>query len=455
MPPILRRPRSGWKQRFLADRSIGVGQSSGHAGSAEQAVIQVVGAVLAPAGARVIWTGRTAPAEAFVRSGDAWAEPVSLASDPPPGEKLAGLVFDATPMSTVSDLDGLYEFFHGWSPALDRGAHVVVLARPVAGAAETSAARAAIEGFVRSLSKELGRKGTTANLIRVAEGAEGRLAGPLRFFLSEHSAFVTGQPLDVSASARPSPASSFHRALEGKVALITGASRGIGAETAEALAREGAHVVIADLPGSEPEASLIARKLRGSMLSVDVAASDAVSTVATKLRERLGGVDILVHNAGITRDKTLARMSPEAWRMVLDVNLRAAVALTEGLLEQELLRDSGRVVLLSSVGGIAGNVGQTNYAASKAGLIGYARSLSVRLAPQGITVNAIAPGLIETRMTERMPAMIREAARRLSSLNQGGLPSDVAEAVTFLAMPSADGCTGQVLRVCGGALIGA
>jgi 3-oxoacyl-[acyl-carrier protein] reductase len=136
------------------------------------------------------------------------------------------------------------------------------------------------------------------------------------------------------------------------------------------------------------------------------------------------------------------------------VNLAAVVRITDALLPKAL-RDGGRVVCLSSVSGIAGNVGQTNYSASKAALIGYVDALATQVAPRGITANAIAPGFIETRMTAAIPMVIREAGRRLSALGQGGLPEDVAQAITFLASPGAQGITGTTLRVCGGALIGA
>ena len=167
----------------------------------------------------------------------------------------------------------------------------------------------------------------------------------------------------------------------------------------------------------------------------------------------LGGVDVIVHNAGITRDKTLARMKPELWDQVMEINLVAVLRTTAAL--EPMLRDHGRIVCLSSIAGISGNMGQTNYAASKAGIIGFVRSTAERLADRGVTVNAIAPGFIETRMTAAIPIAIREVGRRLSALGQGGLPEDVAQAITFLATPGAHGITGRTLRVCGGAFLGA
>src|SRR5690606_2170550 len=161
------------------------------------------------------------------------------------------------------------------------------------------------------------------------------------------------------------------------------------------------------------------------------------------------------HNAGITRDKTLARMSPEQWDLAVEVNLGAVIRINDALLAKKALRDGGRVVCLSSVSGIAGNRGQTNYSASKAGIVGYVGALAAKVAERGISVNAIAPGFIETRLTDAMPVVLREAARRLSALGQGGKPEDVGQAITFLSTPGAVGITGSVLRVCGGALIGA
>jgi 3-oxoacyl-[acyl-carrier protein] reductase len=329
----------------------------------------------------------------------------------------------------------------------------VVVGRPLEGESpEAAAAQAAVEGFVRSLAKELGRSGATANLIRVARGAEDRLGPVLRFVLSGRAAFVSAQPIPVTARARAAAEAPLVRPLGGKTALVTGAARGIGEVTARFLAREGAHVVCLDRPSDGAAATELARSLGGTALLVDVTDTSAPGRIAEILRAR-GGVDVVVHNAGITRDKTLGRMSAEQWDAVLDVNLAAALRANAAL--EPLLCDGGRVVCLSSVAGIAGNVGQAAYAASKAGLAGWARSLADRLAERGITVNAVAPGFIETRLTAAMPFAVREVARRLSALTQGGLPEDVAEAIVFLASPGAHGITGSTLRVCGGAFIGA
>jgi 3-oxoacyl-[acyl-carrier protein] reductase len=166
-------------------------------------------------------------------------------------------------------------------------------------------------------------------------------------------------------------------------------------------------------------------------------------------------VDIVIHNAGITRDKLLANMKPAQWDSVLGVNLQAQLAINSALLDGDTLRDGGRVVCLASTSGIAGNRGQTNYAASKAGVIGMVRSMAPAFAARQASINAVAPGFIDTEMTRSIPLLTREVARRLSSLQQAGLPVDVAETIAFLCQSGAAGVNGQVLRVCGQNLVGA
>jgi 3-oxoacyl-[acyl-carrier protein] reductase len=185
----------------------------------------------------------------------------------------------------------------------------------------------------------------------------------------------------------------------------------------------------------------------------DVAAPDAGTRLAEFLTGELGGVDVLINNAGITRDKTLAKMPPELWDQTIAVNLTSMANLIDAL--TPILRPGGRIVCLSSIAGIAGNVGQTNYAASKAGVIGLVESLAPSLAAQGVAINAIAPGFIETRLTNAIPIATREVARRLSNLGQGGLPVDVAEVALFLSTPGGAALSGSVVRVCGGSFVGA
>jgi 3-oxoacyl-[acyl-carrier protein] reductase len=247
----------------------------------------------------------------------------------------------------------------------------------------------------------------------------------------------------------------WEQPLNGRVALVTGASRGIGRSIAEVLARDGAHVVGVDVPAQSRELGEVTGRLGGSSLAADITDADAPATIASHLLDKHGGVDVVVHNAGITRDKTLARMTEEQWTTVLEINLIAPHLIDRELFGRQAVRGNGRVVCVSSISGIAGNAGQTNYATSKAGVIGIVQAFAPALAERGATVNAVAPGFIETQMTAAMPIATREAGRRMNSLAQGGLPVDVAETIAWLANPGSAGVTGQVVRVCGQSLIGA
>ncbi|WP_397450073.1 3-oxoacyl-ACP reductase [Pseudomonas sp. NA-150] len=367
------------------------------------------------------------------------------------GPKLKAVVFDASTLLHSDQLNHLREFFQPLLKSLDHSAHVVILGRAPATLSDPLAAstQQAVEGFSRSLAKEM-RDGGTVQLLHVDEGAEDQLEGALRFFLSPKSAYISGQVIRLSHC--PTQVQDWSRPLSGRRALITGAARGIGAAIAETLARDGAEVVLLDVPQVSADLDALAARLGGQSLAIDICAESAALELIEGLPE---GVDIVVHNAGITRDKTLVNMSAEFWDSVLAVNLNAPQVLTNSLLESGTLRDNGRVILLASISGIAGNRGQTNYAASKAGLIGLAQAWAPLLQERGISINAVAPGFIETKMTADMPFAYREAGRRMSSLGQGGLPQDVAEAVAWLSQPGTGAVTGQVLRVCGQSVIGA
>ncbi|MFT3767202.1 MAG: 3-oxoacyl-ACP reductase [Minicystis sp.] len=450
LPQPLRRDGSPWTDRPLSGRITIVGA----AGSAE--CVGAIAAGILPAGAAPYLAVPDALRKAFKDpNGERRLSQPAIPTLDTLGEvaRPDALVFDATRLTDVASLRALYDFFHPLAGRLDRDGRVIVVARAGDDAsAEAAVVGAAIEGFVRSLAKEIGRLGATANLVRVARGAEDRVGPVLRFLLSTRAAFITAQPITVTAEARAAAATPFIRPLEGKIALVTGAARGIGEATARLLSQEGAHVIALDRPNDEPALRSVAESVRGTALAVDLADGGAPARIAEVLRDK-GGVDIVVHNAGITRDKTLARMSADQWDGVLDVNLAAAARIHAAIADQ--IRDDGRVICLSSVAGLAGNVGQTAYAASKAGIAAWARATAPGLAARGITVNAVAPGFIETRLTAAMPVAIREAARRLSALAQGGQPEDVAQAITFLASPGAHGITGRTLRVCGGAFVGA
>jgi 3-oxoacyl-[acyl-carrier protein] reductase len=371
------------------------------------------------------------------------------------GERFGALVFDATGIGGSAQLAELHDFFQSVIRNLRPSARVLVLGTPPEDCADAgeAVAQRALEGFVRSVGKEL-KRGATAQLCYVARGAEQAAESSLRFLLSAKSAYVSGQVVRITAADVTEP-KDWERPLTDKVALVTGASRGIGAAIAEVLGRDGAHVVCLDVAAQEAELSQVAERVGGSTLLLDVTAEDAPQKLVDELRERHGGLDVVVHNAGITRDKTLGRMDRKLWDAVIAVNLTSQERITERLLATDTLRPGGRIVSVSSMSGIAGNVGQSNYASSKAGVIGTVRALAPRLAEQGRTINAVAPGFIETQMTAAIPLAIREFGRRANSLSQGGLPVDVAETVAWFASPASGGVNGNVVRVCGQSLIGA
>lgn len=367
------------------------------------------------------------------------------------GPKLKALVFDASQLSRFEQLIELRDFFQPALKGLGQCPRVVILGRAPESLKDPIAAsvQRALEGFSRSLGKEI-RRGGNVQLLYVGKGGEAQLEGALRFFLSPKSAYVSGQVLRLNACSEQ--VKDWTRPLAGKKALVTGASRGIGAAIAETLARDGAEVVLLDVPPAKQALDALAARLGGRGLALDICASDAAAQLVEALPD---GIDILVHNAGITRDKTLAKMSDEFWNSVINVNLNAPQVLTQALLDAGKLHDNGRVVLIASISGIAGNLGQTNYAVSKAGVIGLAQAWAPTLAKRGISINAVAPGFIETQMTAAIPLTIREAGRRMNSMGQGGLPQDVAEAVAWFAQPGSGAATAQVLRVCGQSLLGA
>lgn len=376
-------------------------------------------------------------------------------AEPIESTRYAALVFDASGLSTAAELRALYEFFHPVVRSVAPSGRVIVLGRPPEQADDTDAAvtQRALEGFTRSLAKEI-RRGSTVQLMYVSRGGDQLIGSTLRFLLSAKSAYMSGQVIRIEAGEVPGP-DDWQRPLAGKVALVTGAARGIGAATAEVLARDGAHVVCLDLQAEGESLAELAGRIRGSSLGMDITEPDAGTRLATYLSERHERVDVVVHNAGVTRDKTLGKMSPAQWDQALAVNLVAPQRLTSALVEAGTLGPGGRVIGFSSVAGVAGNAGQTNYATSKAGVIGLVHALAPVLADHAITINAVAPGFIDTRMTAAMPLVIREAGRRMNSMSQAGLPVDVAETVAWLAQPGSAGVNGNVVRVCGQSLVGA
>jgi 3-oxoacyl-[acyl-carrier protein] reductase len=315
-----------------------------------------------------------------------------------------------------------------------------------------------LEGLMRSLAKEI-KRGIAVQLLQVQDGATEHLPGCLRFFLSPRSAYVSGQVVVVQNAGHPAltertPDVNWTLPLQDKTVLVTGASRGIGASIAETLARDGARVVCLDVPAARDALQAVADRVQGLALPLDITAADAAPTLVQQALAQ-GGWDGVVHNAGITRDKTVAKMSEHLWQSVQRVNLMAPATITQALLDAGALKPQARVVGVSSIAGLAGNVGQTNYAFSKAGVVGWVQSLAPVLAPQGMAINAVAPGFIETQMTAAIPLTIREAGRRMNSMGQGGWPVDVAETIAWLLSPAASGVNGQVVRVCGQSWLGA
>ncbi|HEY1356259.1 MAG TPA: 3-oxoacyl-ACP reductase [Solirubrobacterales bacterium] len=365
------------------------------------------------------------------------------------------LVFDASGISDSIGLVELQRFFYPAVGRLERCGRVVVLGTEpsAAGSARAHTAQRALEGFTRSLAKEIGGRGSTAQLVLVSPGGEERLASTLRFLLSPRSAYVSGQVVRVGPGVAEEPELDWERPLEGRRALVTGASRGIGAAIAEVLARDGAEIIGLDVPAAAEDLRQLTEELGGANpIDLDITEDDAPARIADGVGE---GLDILVHNAGVTLDRTIAKMPEERWTKLMEINLSSEERINDALLDRGLLRPNGRIVCVSSMSGIAGNSGQTNYATSKAGVIGMVESMAPELADRGATINAVAPGFIETKMTAAMPFGPREVGRRLSSLSQGGLPVDVAETIAWFAGPGSTGVNGNTIRVCGQNLLGA
>lgn len=373
------------------------------------------------------------------------------------GEKYKGLVFDATGIKDAGELVALQEFFTPLMRSLKNCSRVVVLGTipTETDSASERVAQRGLEGFTRSLGKEIG-KGSTVNLVYVAPGAEDTIESTLGFFLSPKSAYVSGQVARLGATGTDKvvEVADLEKPLAGKVALVTGASRGIGEQIARVLHRDGATVVGLDVPQAASDLQALMKELDGDWLTLDITNSDAPQRITQHLKDKHNGVDIVVHNAGVTMDKKLANQSPERFGKVLQINIEAPEKITAELLEQGAINDNGRIIGVASIAGIAGNLGQTSYAASKAAVIGLVDSLAGEL-KNGITINAVAPGFIITQMTAAVPFATREVGQRLNTLSQGGLPVDVAETIAWYASPASTAVNGNTVRVCGQMMLGA
>ncbi len=375
------------------------------------------------------------------------------------------LVVDATGLRRIDQLEQLRQVLRPAVKQLERSGRIIIVATD-AGDVEGLEAKAVaqgIDGINRTVGKEL-RGGSTSNLVFLQHGAGAPdLMSTLWFLLEGRSAFVSGQTWRIRPTkGGDAVADDYdrHRPFVGRVVVVTGAARGIGAAIARTFARDGAAVVAVDIPAAGESLAKVANEIGGSALQLDITQPDAGRRIAEHVVRVHGSearIHAIVHNAGITRDKLLANLDEKRWAQVLDVNLAAEMRMNEILLDPSLpggLAEPGRIVGIASTSGVAGNKGQTNYAASKAGVMGLVWAMRDELAGRPLTVNAVAPGFIETDMTAAIPFVSREVFRRSNSLQQGGQPVDVAETIAYLCDPASGGVDGQVIRVCGQNLVG-
>lgn len=410
---------------------------------------------------KVLVTGEGADADAIAQQLQDWG--LQVRRDEAADDKIGAIVIVVTEAKRPAELQGPVLAAAKHLRKLQGGGRVVAISRAksadhgdsVEAIAENSVA-GGVEGLIRSLGHEV-RGGSTANGILVHNGVSvtaPSVISSLHFFLSGRSAFIDGQFLRVTSDAGELPA-DWEKPLAGKVAAVTGSARGIGAAIARQLKQDGAEVIVIDVPQAGDALAKVANELGGLALQQDITADDAGTKIAEAAEKRYGRLDIVIHNAGITRDKLLANMDAAKWGSVIAVNIESQLKMNKQLLEHKAFAESPRIATLASTSGIAGNRGQTNYAVSKAGVIAMVEAYAKEFASRGGNINAVAPGFIETEMTAAIPFVNRQVARRVNSLQQGGRPEDVAQAIAFLVSDRGLGVNGHVLRVCGQNIVGA
>lgn len=409
----------------------------------------------------ILILGESASADAVAKQ--LWEEKYDVRRDAGLKQKFSAIIVALDDIEHPQDLSSTVLALGSALRSLETNGRVITIFRDpndpaVMSDANALAARRGVEGMTRSLAKEM-RRGATANGIQLGDDVE--MTSPsaqaaIRFFLSGRSAYVAGQFLAVSSSAGNTP-QDWDAPLANKVIVVTGAARGIGASISETLARDGASVIGVDVPSAGEALTAVMNRVGGIAVQMDITADDAGDQLLQKAGERFGRLDGIVHNAGITRDKLLANMDDSRWDALMSVNITAPLRINEQLLTargEGVLAENFRITALSSTSGIAGNRGQTNYAAAKAGVRGMTQALATTLGETGGSINAVAPGFIETAMTDAMPAATREVARRMNALQQGGRPVDVAEAIAFFHADASAGINGTTLRVCGQSMVG-
>lgn len=356
-------------------------------------------------------------------------------------------VIEVAPDLDATGLAGLYDVVSDGVRGVAAGGRVLFV---VPGSA-SPVVSSALHALVRTLGREAGRKGTTVNAVL---GADVTTLVPVCLFLiSPQAAYISGQSVVAQSGEHE------HAPPQTPVACVTGAAQGIGAAIAEALVAAGFQVAVLDLPGQKMSAEALCSRLggpgRARFVACDVADSSSVNEAlgSAAAMSADGKIAALVNNAGITRDRTMAKMSRQEWDAVMKVNLLAVVNATRAA--HSRLRQGGRVVSISSTTGLSGNFGQANYALAKGAILGWTRQMAAELESDGIGVSCVAPGLITTAMTEAVPLLNREMARQMISLVQPGLPMDVGMAVAFLCSGGAWPLRGSMLRVDGGMYFGA